>query len=129
VAAEGGAERGASRAVLTYNLCRLGLLLLCLGLGWIAGLRSIALIVAALFVSGVLSWFALRPQRIAMGAAVERSVSRSQVRFAARAAAEDSYVDSILGPPGADRGPQPDPDRDSTGSESTASTSGDQPAS
>jgi hypothetical protein len=128
VAAEGGAERSASRAVLMYNLCRLGLLALCLGLGWIAGLRSILLLVAALLVSGILSWFVLRPQRIAMGAAVERTVSRSQVRFAARAAAEDSYVDSIIGPPpGAGAAPQPD--RDSTGPETAATPSGDQPAS
>jgi hypothetical protein len=114
--------------VLTYNLCRLGLLALCLGLGRIAGLRSILLLVAALLVSGVLSWFVLRPQRIAMGAAVERTVNRGQVRFAARAAAEDSYVDSMIGPlPGA--APEPQPDRDSTGPETAATTSGDQPAS
>jgi hypothetical protein len=130
VAAGGGTEHGASRAVLVYNLCRLGLLALCLGLGWIAGLRSILLLVAALLVSGILSWFVLRPQRIAMGVAVERTVARSQVRFAAKAAAEDSYVDSILGPPpGAAAASPPEQAGESTGPESSASSSGDQPAS
>jgi hypothetical protein len=95
--------------VLTYNVGRVGVFVVCLGLGWIAGLRSILLVVAALLVSGVLSWFVLRRQREAMGEAVERSVSRGQERFAARAAAEDEYVDRVLG--------------------STESTSGDQPAS
>jgi hypothetical protein len=88
--------RGASRAVLAYNLCRLGLLVLCLGIGWLAGLRGFWLIVAALFVSGVASWFLLRAQREAMGRAVEQTVERSRVRMAARTNAEDSYVDAML---------------------------------
>jgi hypothetical protein len=80
--------------VLTYNLLRLGLLVACLGLGWLAGLRSFLLIVVALLVSGVLSWFWLRPQREAMGRAVEQSVERSRHRIAARAAAEDATLDA-----------------------------------
>jgi hypothetical protein len=95
--------------VLTYNLCRVVLFGLCLGLGYLAGLRSILLIVAAFLVSGVLSWFALRTQREAMGRVVERTVARSQARLSARAAAEDEYVDRMMG------GAEP--------------TSGDQPAS
>jgi Protein of unknown function (DUF4229) len=92
----GNSERSASRAVLAYNLWRLGLLAICLGVGWLAGLRSFPLIVTALFASGVLSWFLLRRQREAMGMAVERTVERSRVRLAARTAAEDSYVDAML---------------------------------
>jgi hypothetical protein len=81
---------------VVYNSLRLGLLAVCLGIGWLVGVRSIWLIVGALFVSGVLSWFLLRRQREAMGMAVEATVERSRVHFAERAAAEDSYVDAML---------------------------------
>jgi hypothetical protein len=81
--------------VLVYNLWRLGLLVVCLGLGWLAGLRGAALIVAALLVSGLLSWFLLQRQRVAMGMAVERTVERGRVRMAARTAAEDAYADAV----------------------------------
>lgn len=91
-----GSQRGASRAFAIYNLSRLGLLLVCLGLGWLAGLRSYAVILAALLVSGILSWFLLRNQREAMGVAVERTVERSRERLAAKTAAEDAYVDDML---------------------------------
>jgi hypothetical protein len=85
----------ASRAVLAYNGLRLALFALCFGIGWLAGLRPvIALIVISLLVSGVLSWFLLRRQREAMGRAVERTVERSRVRMADRAAAEDDYQPS-----------------------------------
>lgn len=100
----GNSQRSASRAFLTYNLLRLGLLALCLGVGWLAGVHSVWLIVAALFVSGVLSWFLLRRQREAMGLAVVQTVERSRVRFAARAAVEDSYVDAM-----STEQPQPEP--------------------
>jgi hypothetical protein len=105
----GGARtpRSAGRAFAAYNLCRLGLLALCLGIGWLAGIRGFPLIVAALFVSGVASWFLLRRQREAMGRAVEQTVERSRVRMSARAEAEDSYVDAMLAvsetPPVTDR--------------------------
>jgi Protein of unknown function (DUF4229) len=113
---DGNSGRSASRVVLAYNLWRLGLLAICLAVGWLAGLRSLWLIVAALFVSGVLSWFLLGRQREAMGVAVERTVERSRVRMAARSAAEDSYVDAVLAEQPTTRG-QP------------ASTPGDQPTS
>jgi hypothetical protein len=96
-----GPPRSASRAVLVYNVYRLGLLGVCLGVGWLATLRGLVLIVAALAASGALSWFILRPQRVAMGMAVERTVERSRVmaRMADRTAAEDSYVDGVLDQP------------------------------
>jgi hypothetical protein len=88
---------------LAYNVARLALLGVCLGLGWLAGLRSYVLILAALLVSGILSWFVLRGQREAMGAAVERTVERSRVRMASVAAAEDHLVDgpAVPAPPAA----------------------------
>lgn len=95
--------------MLVYNLWRLGLLAVCLGLGWVAGLRGALLIVAALLVSGLLSWFLLQRQRVAMGMAVERTVERSRVRMSARTAAEDAYADAVAArtaaQPAADRGP------------------------
>jgi Protein of unknown function (DUF4229) len=100
VVAQIGGEppRSASRAVLIYNVYRLALLAVCLGIGWLATLRGVVLIVAALAVSGVLSWFLLRRQRMAMGMAVERTVERSRVRarIAQRTADEDAYVDTVI---------------------------------
>lgn len=84
------------RAIVVYNLGRLVLLAACLGLGWLAGLQGIWLIVAALLVSGVLSWFLLARQRVRMGLAVEHSVGRQRGRWAERAASEDQYVDKLL---------------------------------
>jgi CHASE2 domain-containing sensor protein len=85
-------DRAASRAFLAYNVSRLGLFVVCFGIGWLAGLRPvIVVIVVALLVSGALSWFLLRRQREAMGLAVEQTVERSRVRMAERAAAEDDY--------------------------------------
>lgn len=118
--------------MLAYNASRAGLLVLCLGLGYVAGLRSALLIVAALLISGVLSWFLLRPQRVAMGLAVERSVARGQRRFAARAAAEDAYVDQLLAPPGdapaQAAAPADQTERDAE-TQSPPPSRGDQPAS
>jgi hypothetical protein len=90
----GSSARGASRAFLVYNVLRLGLLVACVGLGWLATLRGPLLIVVALAVSGALSWFLLRPQRVAMGMAVEQTVERSRARMS-RTEAEDAYVDSL----------------------------------
>jgi hypothetical protein len=86
----------ARRAVLTYNLLRVVLFGVCFGLGWLAGFRSFLLVIVALLVSGALSWFWLRPQREAMGKAVEATVERSRVRVAERTAREDAYVDAAL---------------------------------
>lgn len=82
-------------AVLVYNLGRLALLLACLALGWLAGLRGVLLLAAALLVSGLLSWFLLARQRVAMGAAVEHAVERTRSRLRARTEAEDAYVDEL----------------------------------
>jgi hypothetical protein len=85
----------ASRAVLVYNGLRLALFAACFGIGWVVGLRPlIAVLVLALLVSGVLSWFLLRPQREAMGRAVEQIAERSRIRMAERAAAEDDHQPS-----------------------------------
>jgi hypothetical protein len=119
---DGNSQRSGGRAFLVYNLWRLGLLALCLGVGWVAGIHSVWLIVGALLVSGVLSWFLLRRQREAMGVAVEQTVERSRVRMAERAAVEDSYVDAMETEQSAAPAPDSPPVR-------PGSTSSNQPAS
>lgn len=86
---------GGARAVLVYNLLRLGLLALCLVIGYFAGLRGLSLVAAAFLVSGGVSWFALKNQRINMGAAIERTVERGRSKMAERTAAEDAYADAL----------------------------------
>jgi CHASE1-domain containing sensor protein len=80
-----------------YTVARAGLLLACLALGRLSGLAGPFLLIVALLVSGVVSWFVLRRQRIAMGGEVERRVSRIRGRIDQRAAAEDAYVDALHG--------------------------------
>lgn len=76
----------------------------CAVLGYVAGLRGLVLLAAALLVSGVLSWFLLARQRAAMAQALGGAVTRSRSRLAQRTAEEDAYVDAVQ-----DDQPQPDP--------------------
>jgi hypothetical protein len=85
----------AARAVVVYNSSRLGLLIVCLVLGAVAGLRGFLLLVVALGVSGILSWLLLARQRVAMGEAVSGAVRRGRAKVEARTAAEDAYVDQL----------------------------------
>jgi len=91
------------RAIVVYTAARAGLLLGCLVLGRLSGLTGPFLVIVALLVSGVVSWFVLRRQRIAMGGAVERRVNRVRHRIDERAAAEDAYVDALHGAPSQER--------------------------
>jgi hypothetical protein len=88
-------DHSASKALLAYNAWRLLLLLGCLGVGYVAGLRGLWLIVGALVVSGVLSVFVLKRQRIAMGLAVESQIERGRAALARKTAEEDAYVDAM----------------------------------
>ncbi len=81
--------------MLAYNAWRLLLLVACLGIGDLAGLHGFPLIVVALLVSGVLSWFLLKRQRISMGMAVESQVQRGRSKLAERTAREDAYADAL----------------------------------
>jgi hypothetical protein len=84
-----------AKAVLIYNLLRLALLAICLVVGYFAGLRGLYLAAGSLLVSGAVSWFALRKQRINMGVAIERTVERGRSKMAERTAAEDEYADAV----------------------------------
>jgi hypothetical protein len=83
------------RAVVVYTLGRLGLFLFCALLAWLAGFSGVPMLITALLVSGVLSWFLLGRQRLAMGGAVESFVDRTRRRIDERAAAEDAYVEQL----------------------------------
>jgi hypothetical protein len=85
-----------SKALLAYNALRGLLLVSCLGIGYLAGLRGLLLIVVALAVSGLASWFLLKNQRIKMGMAVEQAVARGRGVMAERTAKEDEYADAVL---------------------------------
>jgi hypothetical protein len=91
------------RAIVVFTAARAGLLLICLVLGWVAGLSGPMLLIAALIVSGLLSWFLLQRQRLAVGGVVERRVGRVREHIDERAAAEDAYVDAMHGMPTDDR--------------------------
>lgn len=90
------ASASPSKALLAYNSLRFLLLAACLGIGYLAGLRGLVLIVAALAVSGILSWFLLAKQRMGMGLAVEQAVSRGRTKMADQAAKEDEYADRLI---------------------------------
>ena len=80
-------------AVLVYTLARFAVFAGCLAIGWLVGLSGLFLVIVALVVSGALSLFVLQRQRLAMSAAVERSVNRANSRIRARTEAEDAFVD------------------------------------
>jgi hypothetical protein len=88
-------EHSPSKALLAYNAWRLLLLVVCLAIGYALGLPSLWLVVSALLVSGVLSYFLLKRQRIAMGMAVESQIERGRAKIAQKTAAEDAYVDAM----------------------------------
>jgi hypothetical protein len=95
-------EPSGAKAVLVYNLMRLSLLVGCAVIAYVVGLRGIWLVAAAFLASGVLSWFLLTRQRIAMGVAIERTVERGRAKAAARTAAEDDYADAVQPPDSSD---------------------------
>ncbi|HEX3707112.1 MAG TPA: DUF4229 domain-containing protein [Mycobacteriales bacterium] len=88
-------QTSGAKAVLVYNLLRLGLLAACAALGYLVGLRGLYLVAVAFLASGVISWFALKRQRISMGAAIERTVERGRGKMAERTAAEDAIADQL----------------------------------
>ena len=88
-------ERTAARSVLAYNVGRFGLFVGCAVLGYVAGLRGLVMLAAALIVSGVLSWFLLARQRAAMAEALGGAVTRSRSKLAQRTADEDAYADAL----------------------------------
>lgn len=121
-----------ARAVLGYSLARLLVFVVVTAALYLAGLRGVLLVLVAVVGSGLVSYILLAPQRAAMGAAVQRGLSRRRsarrdgaprglrARIAASAAAEDAYVDALerdAGPSGELPGQPPrQPDQGGTAS-------------
>jgi len=76
-------------AVLTYTLARIALLGVVFGLGYLAGLRDITLLVMAFLGSGLLSFVVLNRQRDAFGGRVAGYFSRINDRIEANTRKED----------------------------------------
>lgn len=91
----------ATRAFLIYNAWRLGLFGACVFLLALAGLRGFVLPVAALLLSGVLSYFLLDRQRRVLAEALGEAVDRKRRRMAERTEREDAYVDELIARQGA----------------------------
>jgi hypothetical protein len=77
------------KPTLIYTLSRLGLLGICLGLGYLASLRGIILLVAAFLGSGLLSFVLLTKQRSAMGNKIGEALSTVNNRIEASSRKED----------------------------------------
>jgi hypothetical protein len=92
-------RRQGGRAVAFYTLLRALLFAAAVGVGYVAGLRGLLLLVVALLVSGVASWFLLAGPRAGVSAAVDARVQR----WRDRTAAEDEYVESLTADPGVTR--------------------------
>jgi Protein of unknown function (DUF4229) len=80
-------------AFARYNLARGAILLVALGVFYLAGFRGLALLVVALLVSGAVSFAVLYRLRDAAGRNITRSYRRWSDRIDARAGAEDDDED------------------------------------
>jgi hypothetical protein len=81
-----------SRALLVYNLSRLGLFAVATAIVYAVGVRDIwAALLIGLFASAIASWFLLRRQREAMAVVMEQAVQERKRRAAERAAREDAW--------------------------------------
>jgi len=77
------------KPTLIYTLSRLGLLALCLGIGYLASLRGIILLVAAFLGSGLLSFVLLTKQRTAMGEKIGGALTSVSDKLEANTRKED----------------------------------------
>jgi len=77
------------KPTLIYTLSRLGLLGLCLALGYLASLRGVILLVAAFLGSGLLSFVLLNKQRTAMGEKIGGALNAVSDKLEANTRKED----------------------------------------
>jgi len=77
------------RATLSYTALRLGLFVVVFLLLYLAGARSVLLLLAAILVSGLISYFLLNRQRMAMSSAISKRVTSFKERLDAGTRAED----------------------------------------
>lgn len=77
------------RATLFYTVLRFGLFIVVFGLLYVAGVRSVLLLLLSILISGVISYFALSNQRAAMSGAISRRVTDFRERLDVGTRAED----------------------------------------
>ena len=77
------------RATLAYTALRLGLFVVAFLLLYLAGARSLLLLLGAILVSGLISYFLLNRQRMAMSSAISKRVTNFRERLDAGTRAED----------------------------------------
>jgi uncharacterized membrane protein len=77
------------RATLSYTVLRLGLFVLAFLLLYWAGARSLLLLGGAILISGLISYFLLNRQRMAMSSVISKRVTNFRERLDAGTRAED----------------------------------------
>jgi hypothetical protein len=77
------------RETLSYTALRLGLFVVAFGLLYLAGARSLLLLGGAILISGLISYFVLTRQRMAMSSAISKRLSGFRQRLDAGTRAED----------------------------------------
>lgn len=85
---------GITMAVLRYTLLRALVLVVVGALAWLVGFRGFWLLLVAVFVSGVVSIFALRASRDQVSVTLDRRLATINQRIQQRAAAEDAWNDA-----------------------------------
>jgi len=77
------------RATLSYTVLRLGLFVVVFLLLYLAGARSVLLLAGAILISGLISYFLLNRQRMAMSSVISKRVTSFKERLDAGTRAED----------------------------------------
>jgi uncharacterized protein DUF4229 len=77
------------RATLSYTVLRLGLFVVAFLLLYLAGARSILLLAGAILISGLISYFALNSQRMAMSSIITKRLTSFRERLDAGTRSED----------------------------------------
>jgi uncharacterized membrane protein len=84
------------RPLLIYTGSRIGVFVALLGLLYGIGVRGLIVVLIALVLSGILSYFLLDRQRTAFAAALEAGVQRRRARAVARTNREDEIADRLI---------------------------------
>ena len=86
----------AGKAMALYSGARFGLFLLCFGVFYLAGMGLLLALAVAAVLSGVVGYFLLAKQRIALSTAIDGKVQLARSRAAQRTAQEDAIADDII---------------------------------
>jgi len=77
------------RATLSYTVLRLGLFVVVFLLLYLAGARGVLVLAGAILISGLISYFLLNRQRMAMSSVISKRVTSFKERLDAGTRAED----------------------------------------